>query len=129
MANSMDGQNSAPSAVGPISHSVPSLRLAVKALLSHEPWDHDPLVHYMPWRQDLEQQIESGKSRGGLAFGVFRHDGQVTTWPPIQRAIDDVVDKVKEAGHKVCHLENSLRNKLELTGTFRLLNGMPARIN
>ena len=101
MANSMDGQLSAPSAVGPISHSVPSLRLLVKAILSQQPWDHDPGVNNIPWRQDLEKDVEERKTNGSLVFGVFRDDGVVRPWPPIQRAIQNVVDKIEKAGHKV----------------------------
>ena len=97
----MDGQNSAASAVGPLGHSVPSLRLAVKALLSQEPWNHDPGVNSMPWRQDLEQEVEDRKHSAQLAFAVIRNDGNVTPWPPIQRGIEDVIDKIKKAGHKV----------------------------
>ena len=97
----MDGQNSAPSVVGPLSHSVPSLRLAFKSLLSREPWNHDPNVNSMPYRPDLERQVEDNKHNGGLVFGVVRHDHQATPWPPIQRAIDHVVEKLKKAGHKV----------------------------
>ena len=100
----MDGQNSAPSAAGPLANSVPSLRLAVKALLSQHPWDHDPFVNNMPWRQDLEQEVEERKHKGGLAFGVFRNDGRVTPWPPIQRGIEDIIERIKAAGHKVSSL-------------------------
>ena len=97
----MDGQNSALSVVGPLSHSVASLRLAFQALLSQEPWNHDPNVNSMPWRPDLEKQVEDNKHSGGLVFGVIRHDSQVTPWPPIRRAIEDVVNKIRKAGHKV----------------------------
>ena len=96
----MDGQNSAPSAVGPLGHSVPSLRLAVKALLSQEPWNHDPGVNSMPWRQDLEQEVEDRKHTGKLAFAVFKNDGNVSPWPPIQRGVQNVIDQIKKAGHK-----------------------------
>ena len=40
MANSMDGQNSVLSVVGPLSHSVASLRLVVKSVLNQQPWLH-----------------------------------------------------------------------------------------
>lgn len=103
----MDGQNSAPSAVGPLSHSVPSLRLAVKAILSQEPWNHDPNVICMPWRQELETEVVENAHNGGLAFAYFKNDAQVTPWPPVQRAMDDVLERIRKAGHKV-RLLNSL---------------------
>jgi len=104
MANSMDGQNSVLSVVGPIAHTAGSLRLVIKALLSQQPWLHDPLVHEIPWRDEQEQQVldlirSSGK--GQLVFGVLKHDGVVTAYPPVQRAVDIVVKTIEKLGHKV----------------------------
>ena len=106
MANSMDGQNSILSVVGPLSHSAASLRLIFKALLSQQPWLHDPLVHEIPWRDEQEQQVidliasaKSGATK--LAFGIMKHDGMVTPHPPVQRAMDIVVKTLEKLGHKV----------------------------
>lgn len=97
MANSMDGQNSVLSVVGPISHSVRSLQLLVKSLLSQEPWLHDPLVHEIPWREGKATLPDKEK----LAFGILRHDGAVTPHPPVRRAIELVVKALRKQGHKV----------------------------
>lgn len=97
----MDGQNSVLSVVGPLSHSVASLKLVIKSLLSQQPWLHDPLCHEMPWRDDQEQQVRDLISTSGLAFGIIRHDGTVTPHPPVQRALDIVVKILEERGHKV----------------------------
>jgi amidase len=121
MANTMDGQISVPSVVGPISHSVPSLRLAVKAILSQEPWHHDPNVHEIPWREDPDALVNQNKNTGGLAFGVIRNDGQVTPWPPIKRAVDEVVEKLQRAGHKVIDWNASSHNHaIDLIVSFLL---------
>lgn len=101
MANSMDGQNSVLSVVGPLSHSVASLRLMVKSLLSQQPWLHDPLCNELPWRQDQETQILDLISSSKLAFGILKHDGAVTPHPPVQRALDMVVDTLRKLGHEV----------------------------
>ncbi|KAI9718694.1 MAG: hypothetical protein M1812_003868 [Candelaria pacifica] len=106
MANSMDGQNTVLSVVGPLATTVASLRLLTKALLSQQPWLHDPLVNEMPWRSDHEQCIIDyiGTANGGagkLAFGIMRHDGVVTPQPPVRRAIDIVVSVLEKLGHKV----------------------------
>ena len=106
MANSMDGQNTVLSVVGPLSHSVGGLRLAMKSLLSQQPWLHDPLTLEIPWRDEQEKQVldfarssESGKSQ--LTFGVLKNDGIITPHPPVQRAINIVVSKLEKLGHKV----------------------------
>ncbi|OCL03701.1 amidase [Glonium stellatum] len=108
MANSMDGQNSILSVVGPLATSVPSLRLVITALLSQEPWLHDPMVIEMPWRYEQEKEIHKlvgsvgDASRAGkLIFGVLKHDGLVAPTPPVRRAIDRVVEELKRLGHEV----------------------------
>lgn len=101
MANSMDGQNSVLSVVGPLSHSVGSLRLLVKSLLTQEPWLHDPLVHELPWREDQEKEILDLADTTKLAFGVMKHDGSITPHPPVQRAMDIAVKTLEKLGHKI----------------------------
>jgi amidase len=107
MANSIDGQNSILSVVGPLATSIPALRLAAKGMLAQQPWLHDPLVHPLPWRDDEERQIldivnalaPSGAHK--LAFGVVRHDGYVAPHPPVSRAMEIVVKAMEQLGHEV----------------------------
>lgn len=103
MANSMDGQNSILSVVGPLATSPGALKLVIQGLLSKQPWLHDPLVHEIPWRDEAEQAVlditKNGK--GKLAFGVIRHDGCCAPHPPVARAVDIVVKTVEKLGHKV----------------------------
>lgn len=101
MANSMDGQNSVLSVVGPLAHSVASLKLLVRSLLDQEPWLHDPLCHEIPWREDHEEQVRHLISTSKLAFGIMKHDGVVTPHPPVQRAMNIVVKTLENQGHKV----------------------------
>ncbi|KAF2202921.1 amidase [Delitschia confertaspora ATCC 74209] len=108
MANSMDGQNSILSVVGPLATSVPSLRLVMKALLAQKPWLHDPLVNEIPWRYEQEREIleltgaiGDASKAGKLTFAVFRHDGLVKPMPPVRRAIDMVAKAMKDLGHEV----------------------------
>ena len=106
MANSMDGQNTVLSVVGPLSHSACSLRLIIKAILSQQPWLHDPFVHEIPWRDEEEKSIidiinRSQNNSGHLAFGILKNDGTITPHPPVQRAVETVVDTIQRLGHKV----------------------------
>lgn len=102
MANSMDGQNSVLSVVGPLATTARSLTFVTKSILLKEPWMFDPAVHEIPWRdaqqQDLWNSVKS--SQGGLAFGVLKTDGLVNPQPPVARAVQMVVDAVQKAGHK-----------------------------
>jgi len=106
MANSMDGQNSVLSVVGPLATTVGAVKLLVKAVLSQSPWLYDPLVVDMPWRDSVEQETldlikaaAAGNSK--LSFGILKHDGVVGLHPPVARAIQLCADVLAKAGHKV----------------------------
>lgn len=108
MANSMDGQNSILSVVGPLASNAASLRLLTQTVLSQKPWLFDPLVHEIPWRPDHEAFIRenipnppSSKAGGKLSFGLFRTDGIVNPTPPITRAMDTLVKALTAAGHEI----------------------------
>jgi amidase len=104
MANSMDGQNSILSVVGPLATSVGALKLVIKSLLSQQPWLHDPLVAEIPWRDEKEQEvldIVKAGSGGQLVFAIMHDDGFVRPQPPIRRALDVVVKTIEKLGHKV----------------------------
>lgn len=104
MANSMDGQNSILSVVGPIATSVGAIRLVLKALLSQEPWLHDPLVCEIPWRHESEQAVfdlVKAGAGGQLCFGLLKDDETVLAQPPVLRALDIVAKTAEKLGHKV----------------------------
>ncbi|KAF2271544.1 amidase [Westerdykella ornata] len=108
MANSMDGQNSVLSVVGPMATSVASLRLITKAILAQKPWLHDPLVHELPWRYEQEREIleltgaiGDASKVGKLSFGILWSDGHVSPQPPVRRALHIVVSALQSQGHEV----------------------------
>lgn len=105
MANSMDGQNTILSVVGPLATSIASLDLVLRAVLNQSPWLHDPFVHEIPWRDaqadEIRKWAQRGQASGGLAFGIIRHDGAVTPHPPMRRALDMAVEALERAGHQV----------------------------
>ena len=103
MANSMDGQNSVLSVVGPLGTSAGAVKLVTKSLLSQKPWLYDPICVDMPWRDDIEKQVWDtvNSGTGQLTFGLMKTDNIVNPQPPVVRAVDMVVKAVEKAGHKV----------------------------
>ena len=103
MANSMDGQNSVLSVVGPLATTPDALKLVMQGLLSTKPWLHDPLVHDIPWRPEAELPITDPIKRVSkpLTFGVIRNDGSCTPTPPVTRAIETVAKTMEDLGHKI----------------------------
>lgn len=74
-----------PTVAGIMGHSVKTLQLVFKSLLSTEPWLHDPYTLPIPWRADRE--YHAGKEDAKPAFGYMANDGLVTPHPPIARAM------------------------------------------
>ena len=101
MANSMDGQNSVLSVVGPLATTIGSLKYVFKSILSQSPWLYDPLVVELPWREAQEKATQDLISSGKLTFGVLKTDGIITPQPPVARAIQMVADTIGKLGHKV----------------------------
>lgn len=92
------GQMMIPTVVGILGPSVAALRNMFKALLSSEPWLHDPEVLPLPYRADAECNY---KSTPKLAFGVLESDGVVAPHPPIIRAVREVRKALEAEGHAV----------------------------
>lgn len=106
VANSIDGQGTISSVIGPIAPTVRSLEFLFKAILSQQPWFHDPLVLEIPWRDDhahetrrLIEQAHAGVP--SLAFGILRYDGVARIHPPIARGLKLVEQTLRRLGHKV----------------------------
>ena len=97
----MEGQRTVSSVVGPLARSVSDLRLILKQILAMQPWLFDSRVVPLPWRSEEEAQVREHAQKGGLAFGVLRFDGTVHCHPPIQRAIEETVGKLRQQGHQV----------------------------
>ncbi|CCG81827.1 putative General amidase GmdA [Taphrina deformans PYCC 5710] len=97
MANSMEGQETVHSVVGPLGHSAEDISFFMKAVLAQEPWFYDPKVVELPWNF---LKFEAG-AHGTKTFGYFDFDGVVMPHPPIKRAIKEVVAALKAQGHKV----------------------------
>ncbi|THY38662.1 glutamyl-tRNA amidotransferas-like protein subunit A [Aureobasidium pullulans] len=101
MANSMEGQETVHSVVGPITHSVPDMRLFVQSVLEQEPWKHDSKVIPMSWRQSEHDAAVKKITSDKLILGFFNNDGVVMPHPPILRGVDKVVSTLRENGHEV----------------------------
>jgi Asp-tRNA(Asn)/Glu-tRNA(Gln) amidotransferase A subunit family amidase len=61
------------------------------AVLSTEPWVHEPALVPLPWRKE---QIVPTVTRP-LRIGIMPHDGLVRPHPPISRAIEELSAKLK----------------------------------
>lgn len=77
-ANSMAGQETVHSVIGPISHSMADMRLFMTSLLAQEPWHYDSKVLPIPWRQSEEDAAKAKIESKGLTLGFFSSDEYVS---------------------------------------------------
>jgi amidase len=98
----VDGQTAIPFVLGFMAPLPEAITHAMRSLLSLSPWMNDPLVHEIPWREEIYTQFkESASGVFQLSFGIMRTDHYVNVQPPVQRAMDIVVNKLKSLGHSV----------------------------
>ena len=84
------------------------LHLIMRSILSLKPWERDPKVVQIPWRQHVVDETllrgrvgRQERAKKPLKFGMFWNDGAVTPHPPIQRGLRIVLEVLKAAEYKV----------------------------
>ncbi|RDX55889.1 general amidase [Lentinus brumalis] len=98
--NSTEGQDSAPSVLGPISGSISGIKAFMKAVIAQQPWLLDPLCIRKKWDEEGYALSEHGGGKQ-LCFGILWNDGIVEPHPPILRALQTTKAALEAAGHKV----------------------------
>ncbi|KAH6892421.1 acetamidase [Thelonectria olida] len=99
-------QNIVLATAGPLATSLASIEAYMQALPYAEPWKIDPRAVPFPWSADKCSIDPTHK----LRIGFVVDDGVVKPQPPITRAVEEVVDALRSAGHEVvewdatCHL-------------------------
>lgn len=83
---------------GPMARSLKSLQIYSEALLSAAPWTRDHKCVPVPWRKSVIQP-PGRKLRFGLLTG--NNDGSIHCHPPVERALDLTISKLKAAGHTI----------------------------
>ncbi|KAG5804417.1 hypothetical protein H9Q71_011005 [Fusarium xylarioides] len=82
---------------GPMANSIEGLELFMKITLAQRPWNYDPTVADIPWR-DL------GEADTKLTIGVMAEDPEYPLHPPVRRALAKAASALENAGHKLVYL-------------------------
>lgn len=98
MVTSMPGQEGIPSVFSPMARTLGDLIYFSKAMISMKPWTYDHSVHPIPWREDAEKEAAEKQK---FKVGVLRTDGVVDPSPACARAVEEVVQALRKAGHTV----------------------------
>ncbi|KAJ4312584.1 hypothetical protein N0V84_009867 [Fusarium piperis] len=128
VANTNPGQNTYRSTVGFLGTSLDALELLLKSVLSKKPWECDPSVVPIPFRQEVidsyssrvDEQRRPKSAAKPLKIGVLWTDGVVGPHPPVLRGLRIVQDALKGSGHKVSFLKadgaHDIHQHLNLSG-------------
>ena len=71
----------------------------MKTILAAKPWTGDPSLHQIPWRDNESHIYRDGKKR--LTVGVIWDDGVVKPSPPVVRALQETVERLKACSSDV----------------------------
>ncbi|KFY15664.1 hypothetical protein V492_01861 [Pseudogymnoascus sp. VKM F-4246] len=92
------GQEAIISVQGPLARTLDDVILYSKSIIDAEPWFKDPKLYPIPWRQiQLPQKLK---------FAVIWDDGFVRVTPPVRRALETTIAKLKNSGHEVVEWDN-----------------------
>ncbi|KAG6908272.1 hypothetical protein DXG01_005537 [Tephrocybe rancida] len=99
-ANSLEGQDTLPSVLGPLSNSIDGLKTFIQGVLSQKSWLRDPNVIRKDWSEDEYRLVEHGGGKQ-LCFGIIWDDGSTVPHPPIIRGLETAKKALLAAGHQV----------------------------
>lgn len=102
-ANSLEGQDSVPSVLGPMSVSLSGIKVFLKAVADGKPWLKDPLAVRKAWDENAYLLSDHGYGKD-LVFAIMWDNGHVVPHPPITRALEMTKKALEAAGHKGSHL-------------------------
>ncbi|KAJ3760549.1 general amidase [Lentinula raphanica] len=98
--NSLEGQDSVPSVLGPFSNSLAGIKTFMKTVIDAQPWLKDPLAVRKRWSDDEYNLADHGNGEN-LCFAIMWDDGIIVPHPPIIRGLEMVKKALLDAGHKV----------------------------
>ncbi|CAE6440491.1 unnamed protein product [Rhizoctonia solani] len=104
--NTMEGQESVMSVLGPMSNSLSGLKIFSKAIIDSRPWLRDPLCIRKAWDQEAYELVEHGGPGSKKCFAMLYDDGLVKPHPPVFRAMEMMRNALLAAGHEVIQWEN-----------------------
>ena len=98
IVNSLDGQESVASALGPLSTSLSGVTTFVRSILQAEPWRYCPNTFAKPWSQS-DYELKSRGDGKKLCLGIMWDEGTVKPLPPVLRALEIAKKALEAAGH------------------------------
>ncbi|ODV95750.1 hypothetical protein PACTADRAFT_32960 [Pachysolen tannophilus NRRL Y-2460] len=110
VANSMADQPVICSVIGPMAQDLQDLKLITKCIIDSRPWEIDPKVPPLPWREFKIQDSPNPK----FIFGIMEWDRVIFPHPPFIRALQLIKQALLSQGHQVFNFEPPMDHNLLL---------------
>ncbi|KAL4947403.1 amidase signature domain-containing protein [Aspergillus filifer] len=107
-----EGNESTNAGLGPMARTVSGCEIWLRAQLESRPWEWD--FNCVPMAWDVEK---AKRVTGKLIVGVVRDDGVMRPTPPVTRALEIVIKRLREAGHEVIDLPEDEIKSIHQRGT------------
>ncbi|KAG9314390.1 amidase signature domain-containing protein [Chiua virens] len=98
--NSLEGQDSVLSVLGPMTSSISGLKTFMEAVIKAKPWLRDPLAVRKKWDED-EYLLKDRDNGRKLCFAIMWDDDVCIPHPPVIRALELVQAALTKVGHNV----------------------------
>lgn len=116
----MEGQDSIPSVLGPLSTSISGIKAFTKAVIDGKPWTKDPLAIRKVWDEDAYQLKEHGNGKD-LCIAIQWDNGIVLPTPPIRRSLEMTKKALEAKGIKGTTAVDDLLMDFDLRKTHTTL--------
>ncbi len=90
---------------GPICASLRDCELLMRVVSGARPWERDPDVRLGRWEDMDDLDIGVGERQRRPVIGVVWRDGLIEPLPPVLKALEEVVGKLKDSGVDVVELD------------------------
>lgn len=113
----MHGSDSIKAVIGPLTRSAKLLELFMKIMSDAEFWRYDPFAERAVW-------IPSLFAKKKLRVGYYADDGYVTPHPPVIRAINEYLDKVRKSDFGDVEVELVPFTPYDPAGAFQIISSL-----
>ncbi|KAH8113206.1 general amidase [Phellopilus nigrolimitatus] len=100
LVGTLEGWDSVPGVLGPMSNSLSGVKAFTKAVIDLKPWNRDPAVIRKDWDEDAYRLKDHGRGKD-LCFAIMWDNGCTLPHPPIRRAMEETKQALMASGFKV----------------------------
>jgi amidase len=118
VSGALEGLPGLKPSAGPLAHSIADLQLFMKCVVGEgNAWGYDHTAVAAPWHSS--PQAISVRN-GSLTIGVLAEDRQFPLHPPVKRALEEAVETLNRAGHRIVRIGNQDNDNMSVAYASRI---------